>query len=374
MSTLQLPVGQVVSSRPNLYTIDFERAVEITSLAVRHYQNRSGPYGRGWQLPEDAALDLPEAIRQDPVQMARFWFWSCMFMRGRIKSKHAITRLARLYTQEAAAGRPDLLDPDVGRYLRPDYINQVLAKYALSRYGSGWVRNAELLVGQYGGNPTRIFDGLISSGNPFEAACRRLCNRPGSVGGGFWGFQKKMASMLIYYLEVAQLIDPFPFPPPVDFHHVRIALSTGIIDLHGHVLQTVDELEYGLLDDLRRVYLVISQESGTPTVMLAQAIWLLSSYLCTETPGNALTERGAYDARQTKLIYQLPDWSKASPAAINSYLRSCGTCPLEHLCQLWVPSGQWYDHGVVGSMLFPRTRPDLPVLFNPYQLAGSAAR
>lgn len=360
----QRPV--LTSRRPDRYTIYESRGFQLLDTATHGYIHSVHPYGQShWLLPEQSIALAPH-LEGDAAAQALFYCRACQFMRGRITSVQAMIRLDRLVRTEDAAGRPNVLDPKVAIGLSVDYLNEVFSRYSLSRYGAGWQINSQRLLDTYGGNVLRIFDDDMT----YEKACFRLCNQDGR---GQWGFQNKMTSMLIYYLTEADLIAPFPYPPPVDWHHLSLAIRNEVIDLQGNVLKSKKDLEKGCLADLAALYMRYSQQTGIPSNIIAKACWLQSVYLCSQAPGNGLAARGEYNARSTQHVYEPPDFETDPPAVMEAWLKTCAICPLQKTCRVIMSSAGWYDLGVAGLYMAPRPVPSAERiaesgLFNPHVL------
>lgn len=364
----------VISRRPDRYSINTDRAVEVLDVAVDFFTKGKHPFGQDhWILPEHA-VELPPEITNDPSRQALFYFWACMFMRGKIKSTQAIQRLLRLYESERDLGHANILEPSIAITLSQDYIGQVLKTYGLyGSYARGWLINAHRLLERYDGDILKAFADVTNYRQAYVVLCHVARTKA-----GFWGFKRKMASMLLYYLFVAGLFGQEDFPPPVDWHHISLAERVGIVDLLGNVLDGDADLEDGACEDMREVYLYYMARRGVSTIVLARTFWLLSAYLCMMAPGNQIDEQGEEAARSTTAVYTPPDWTQATPKMINDYLQSCAICPLRQWCDKLMPSFQWYTWGKLGALEFPRTEPtqeeiDAVILFNPYELEGNKA-
>ena len=336
------------------FTVDPQRLEEVLGTLVPAYEKSLPPYDRpSMMLPQDPR-HMPPGIEDDPLMLARFFFYSCLFMRGLIKSVDAIKRLSRLFSDEQTAGRVNLLEPRLAIIAGPTYIAPVLQRYRLSfLYNSrGWSINSQRLLKKYDGDPRRILDGVTD----YETACQRICND--DHGGGMYGYREKMVSMLLYYLMDFGLITKFPYPPPVDFHHVRIAISNGIIKIQGAEGLT-SRLLNDMLKSLRKAYFDYSSRKNIPPDIIANTVWLYSAYMCRYAPGTTMSA-GEYQARSTELTIPKINWG--SPAIMQSWDRTCGSCLVEPTCKLSVPSAEYYRHGTVGQFVQPRQSPPAPRL------------
>lgn len=238
---------------------------------------------------------------------------------------------------------PEIFLPEVVRHYDPRMIAEIVRGYGLGyqhqQIGRFWVENARRLLERWAGDPRKMFDGVYT----YEESLDRIRND--ERGGGFLGFQKKMTSMITYYLMDEGLIEPYVFPLPVDLHVMRITVATEMMRFIGY-----DESENVLsdesLDMARQLYYDYAVRVGVNPLRLCDAVWLLSQSLCGKQPGNITLEpdgRANRNGRQTRLVPLPLDTS--DPRQQRAYDGSCAHCPVRVRCGWNVPGKVYYVQG-----------------------------
>lgn len=324
-----------------LVEINWPKAKAICGQLLAALRTTQYPYGETWALPQTF---IPSAITDDPVTHARFLFYSCHYMRGTIKSDLAIKRLIILHHRH-----PKLFDPEYASQQSSfDLLFEQLGELIgyktveISRY---WQENSRRLVTHWNGDPRAIFAEVVDAESlyRFSTNARAEGHEDDERTKGFLGFQKKMASMLAYFLMDAKLVAPFTASPPVDFHLVRIMLATGILTATPEREDEVLRYEH-LTPAGIKVLERYATEHEVSLVELGNALWMLSVVLCSRAPGNMSS--GRKKGVHGKAIQPVPlmiDWDNAAHRA--AHLASCGSCPLESSCTFNVPSGPYYQGG-----------------------------
>lgn len=154
---------------------------------------------------------------------------------------------------------------------------------------------------------------------------------------GFFCFQAKMCSLLTYFLMDAGLIERVSMSPPIDFHHMRAMIGTGIIPLSpGRYSPRAVER---LADLVGRRYLDRFHEMDP--VHFADLLFVLSREGCARAVS---TEN--------------PNWENQK--LVSQYRRSCGRCPVEHTCHDTTLQESYYTKGEVRQRVIhviPRPKP-----------------
>lgn len=237
----------------------------------------------------------------------------------------------------------------------PATITLFLREFGLGfqsdQIGKFWVQNARRLTELWDGDPRNILDGVSS----YNQALERIQNN--KKGGGFLGFQEKMVSMLLYYLMDEELIDFFYFPIPIDLHVMRVSVANEIVTFTGEP-NNGDVMSGELLAALREMTLNYARHNGVNPLRLCDALWLLSSTLCEQSPGN-MTHSGRYQARSTYLAPVELTWNRSQ---IEAFDRSCRSCPVRDTCKWDIPSGPYYRRGQL-IKLRQRSEPPIQTLF-----------
>lgn len=312
-----------------------DRAVRLFARLIGEHHREGFPY-----TPENMAKLPQHQVPSELWSNANFWFYLCHLMRGKLKSDYAAERVVRLYRLA-----PDLFDPKQAAVMTSEAIDGELKRVFSSvpkfqQYGEAWQRNSEILLA-WGGDIRNVYRGVRT-----EAAVReRVVNKRDYTLSlkerGLYMFQAKMCSLLTIFLMGARLIPTIRMSPPIDFHHMRVMVGTGMIPLEpgayrpGQVAAAGDKIGREYLDRFARMH----------PVKFADLLFVLSREGCVR----AVTEPEA-------------DWS--DPNVLARYRRTCGRCPLEDMCDHTVVTGDYYvrdgePRPRVISVI-PRPKPTLP--------------
>ncbi len=335
--------------------IDYRRAKEVFALMLARYEKREYPYHN---LENDLPQNLVAPwIREDPKRFARHLFFACHYMRGTI-----ITRNAFLFLNDLHSEFPWLFTYEV--LLRsPQEVAEVLKTkiaWEHQRVARMWLRNARILVEKWGDDPRTLFKGSPSR----EALYRRVMGKrhkrwtrkngrrvlAPSRYQSFAGFKEKMTSMLAYFLEATDLIEPTPLSAPVDYHHFRVYLATGMIVIEG------DSVSY---ERIRRVGVKLAEKLQADfelsQVAYADVVWLWSVRSCRGAPHNQTKQIGRFERELIPVVW--------SDAQVSAHARTCGRCTIAAHCRYGVPAGVYYTTGVF--TLIDCTNPPQGALFHP---------
>ncbi len=323
---------------------------------------KEGRYPYNVVKPPQRPENMPNNLVWGSVEHARFLFCVCYYMRGGIESETAILALARLY-----ANKPEIFVPkSFAQLLEPDNeaskISELLAQYGLNynatHIGRYWIHNFIKLERGWQGNPANLFTGVSG----YDEICRRVINKRDKEKGsqknhGFYGFREKMVSMIIHFLMDAEIIQPFVFPVPVDFHVLRVLVANELLVVNGS--QAGDDLYTNDLQAAaRRLTDTYCRQHAVDALRLGDALWLLSGSLCHLHPGNQM-KVGDRNGRQTELTRLRVVWNKSQT---ERFLRSCHLCPITGSCRHNIASAPYYVQGKL-KILGPRGVPDQSFLF-----------
>lgn len=322
------------------------------------YFNHQYPYSlESTQVPQDEK-NMPKTLERGGREHAMFLWNVCAYMRGGTDSGFAVSALGKLYDN-----RPELFLPETILAVSQDEIAKELNGVGLGfQYTAAkqWHQNSNLLLEKYDGDPRNIFNGVDN----YDELVDRVKNKGGNRG-GFLGFREKMTSMAAYYLMEAGLVEEFPFPVPVDIHVMRVSIANQFVTFPAAELPS-NVLSEKLLQILRDLYLDYSVERNINAVDLSNMVWLLSDALCSNSPGNRVTEpngRANRIGRKTLVLPTIVD--PDNPSHVRQYDKTCGRCPVEHTCELNVLGGASYNalgrvviqspRLRIGATLFPQT-------------------
>lgn len=316
------------------------------------------PYDqKGAVIPQDI---IPKWLRDDKPALFNFYFYICLYMRGGIESLQAFNAMLRLRVD-----KPELFDAFHAQHLTQEELQPIIAEYigwdseAVARF---WIENSKRLVRNWDGQAINIFCGHSSNVftrlDSYEEALRRIRNKRTEAewkkaclvddrGEGFMGFQPKMVSMYVYFVDWEGLLEKqFIYPTPADFHNFRFGLALRALVLHPQPenLRSTEKIS-GPWRALTVRYLEARKGKVSP-VELADAIWLFSLTLC---GGSPLTD---YHERKDKNGHGLfaeegIDHSKTpnflAPKFRGRLERTCLSCPLIDMCELAIPAGPYYQ-------------------------------
>lgn len=308
------------------------------------------PYDqRGAVIPQNV---IPESLRQDREALFNFYFYICLYMRGGIESLQAFKALLRLHRDQ-----PELFDPVIAQNLPFEEVHAHIKNYigwdakAVARF---WIENSRRLVRNWNGQASNIFSDL----RDYDEALRRIRNKRTKKewrescavddrGEGFMGFQPKMVSMLVYFVDWEGLLkEQFIYPTPADFHNFRLALAHRILVLEPEPenLRSTEHISKPWRDLTVR-YLQARKGKVTP-VQLADCIWLFSLESCGNSPLTDYHERvdknghGMFE-REDLPHSTAPDF--LSPRFRKRLQRTCLACPILDSCELAIPAGPYYQ-------------------------------
>lgn len=349
------------------------RVEEICTRLVGAFERDEFPYNIGTE-PQEL---IPPHIKVDPLKHSLFLFGACFFMRGTIQSDYAFKQLLAIYDLH-----PELYDPRFlsGSDIDNEYVFvrfKPFIKYRLFEIAKIWLDGFRRLQEDWDGDPRNIFVGVHDADELYRRAVNIQSHSkwkkvPNKLR-GFMGYRAKIANMLAYFLMEAHLVEEFVTSSPFDFHNARVFLGGEAIVLEGDAVyryEDVADIGSGLVETYCRAH-------GVATKKVAAALWVLSTTLCRNAPGNRTLNRTKskegnkregerhtleYKPQQRKeqpdLLIYTPDWSDAKD--VQEHELSCGLCPVRDLCTLNVASGFYYEDGSFRTQ--PRTEP-LPHLF-----------
>ncbi len=331
------------------YIVDVARRDEVLDAILDRYRHGGYPYNLKRSML--SVLKMPDRLRRGGEAEARFWLFACMLMRGGINSDTALDALSRMYDREMGVSGRQPFHPKRAQYLSIEEMSGLLqeAGTGLYRIARDWIAVAQLLVQRYDGQVLQ----MMSQIGDYDDAVRLLHNEKNR---GLPGFQFKMVSMLIFFLTEAELIEYFPYPPPVDFHLQRVPIETLMIvrkDGNSRLAYTARQhIEFQSC--LRAMYMdyIISRDIRSNEV--SDAVWLLSRMMCRWNPGNTAYVPKERDGRKTIVTIHQADFTALSD--MKRYERSCARCPVESMCERNVSSGPYYVQGIIGAT-GPRARP-----------------
>lgn len=328
------------------------RGFAVFDLIIKRWQAepKQFPYNQKTAvIPQNV---IPHWLRSDKEKLINFYFYICLYMRGGIESLQAFKAMLSLF-----ADRPELFDPFYAQHLTESELQPIIALYVgwdSNKVAQFWIENSKRLVRNWNGQAANIFNGLAD----FEESLRRIKNKTtkrewkkacvvDDRGEGFMGFQAKMVSMFVYFVDWEGLLNKqFIYPTPADFHNFRIGLALRImvIEPQPESLRSTEKIsEPWRMLTVR--YLEARRGRVTP-VELADAIWLFSLTLCGASPLTDYHERTDWKGHGLFGEGGIEHSSRPSflsPKLRGRLVRTCLSCPLISRCELAIPAGPYYQ-------------------------------
>ena len=333
--------------------VDKKRAKLVFERLLKALRANRYPYNVA-SLPQQ---QIPEDIRKDPLDHAVFLFYVCHLMRGAIQSDMAIRQLVVLRRHTPAFFQPELVSTWDRDRIKNTLVSAI--DYHGDEVARFWQVNSKALWERWQGDPRLIFRSTGCADSLRLAITNKKIkgDKPQDLfdhNWGFEGFQGKMASMLAYFLMEAGLIGPFPIAPAVDFHLLRVMLSTEVLKLPKEL--RIKGVRYDQMYPLGvKVLEQYCKETGVSTVEIGDALWAHSTTACRAAPGNTSLDRtGERDENGKKKIPRQLRVRQDNPEHVSQYEQSCHRCPVQDLCNWNVPAGPYYEVGKF--MLYDRVR------------------
>lgn len=331
--------------------VNQDRIDEVLGALVEAYENNEYPYNLdSTRVPQDER-HMPPSLERGTVEHAMFFWNLCYYMRGGTESTTAVIYLSKLYED-----RPDLFNCEGILDSSPEDIERELKSHGLGMQRDNsrhWYKNAERMLELYDGDPRKIFEDT----GDYEVVLKRIANK-GKV--GFAGFQKKMTSMIAYYLMDEGLIKHHTYPIPVDIHVSRVMLETRMIEFPDAPFGT-DLYSDELLDQMRDIAYRYAVDNNIDWLRLCDAVWLLSQALCSDAPGNQSSEPLGIENRNGRSTPLRPvPVDIYSPTQQRAYERTCRACPVQEYCDFNIPAGKMYN--VLGGLIIRQLRREFPII------------
>jgi len=334
-------------------TVHRDQVFALVDMLLERWQ--STPKQHPFNL-RDAVIPqvvIPPSLRNNKHELACFYFYVCIYMRGGIESLQAFNAMLRMRD-----AHPDLFKPIYAQWLSALQVQEILKEFVGwdSRQASiHWVENSRRLARKWKGEPLRLIKGL----RDYDEALRRIKNKrtktelakAGEDGAGFMGFQPKMVSMFLYFMDWEKLLNPrFLYPAPADFHNYRIGLATGAIEVDtaaGQVIRYSEKISAPWREALM-AYLKIRRADP---VAVADVLWLFSLTMCGNSPATITKEEEDEQEEAMSTLFSNGHsgsfHGSATPELLRGYQKTCLVCPLATKCRFGIPARPYYRKGVL---------------------------
>lgn len=350
---------------------DKERARIVFGILNSQWINQQGILNRG-NLPQDYVEEI-----QNKKEYANMFLYLALTQRGGIMSEdpfRMIISTKRIF--------PDLFDPKkVTRNWNPLKIEEafrVVARkeglhwkgerkagslgYKIEQHPKAWYHNSRVLHSKWKGDVRNIYKGV----NDFEDAFARIDSKRNGVN-GLIGMRRKIFALLTIWLQEKKLIHNFPSAIPVDFHAMRIFLSTGVMSFgdwgapflpkHEHHPCQLENfpsvrVSENFVDQITLWTENFMKENDFSHMSINPAVWILSRTLCTRHVQNTAKLDGKF--------YFTPDVMSQNYAwpreGVNRVQHPCYFCQLMTYCNFAVPQAPYYKWGyliILDKVSFP---------------------
>lgn len=338
-------------------TVDRKAVFKLLDTILPEWEERKYPYNR-----KDAVIPqtiIPKELRDDKYALACFYFYICIYMRGGIESLQAFNAMLQMQHDH-----PELFIPLYVQWIPHQELQEILKEYIGwdSRAAAhNWIENSRRLVLHWKGDPLNLIKGLKS----YTEACRRIRNKKtkGEIaksrhnGVGFVGFQYKMVSMLLYFYDWEEWLEPrFPYPSPADFHNFRLGIAAGAIKVTlkpGEMAKANEKMSR----PWRLAIFSYIIERGADPVKVSDALWLRSLVQCGNSPLTLTKDdplRQKLDKEKKKIETLMTHagikeewdhrkWAMSKTAALK---HTCFICPFVGTCRP-VPARPYYTKGLL---------------------------
>lgn len=315
--------------------VDYERAELVFGKLLSALPKRQYPYDR--VKPPHAPENLPKTLELGSVNHAWFLKDGCLWMRGGVKSDTAIKSLGSLYDDQ-----PKLFVPKKARIENPQRLAWLFKEHGLpfQKTNAGyWISNADRLYSWWDSNPLLIYDNITTYSDPYDELCKRIAHQKNS---GFFGFQKKMTSMITHFFMDSGLISKFIFPIPIDFHLLRFMVMHEILKV-SEGLRNGNWYEPEVEEAARQVTYRYCKRNEVSPLVLCDTLWLYIRFMCSKHPGtrSRVVRR---DGRKSVIDPISVVWNKSQSKA---YENSCGSCVVEDTCKFVAGAASYYIKGVL---------------------------
>ncbi|MBI2609991.1 hypothetical protein HYW53_02335 [Candidatus Giovannonibacteria bacterium] len=361
---------------------DAEVAFEVFSTLEDWWRERRGYLAK---IVPPHHYYLPRGIERNSTELCRWLFFMAIPMRGGINSDDAFRFMKAFY--ESA---PEFFDPHVVQKKNPDEIMYAVRavagaihnggskgrkkagtfSYKMEEHVAAWIVNARVLVERWGGDVRKVFESVAD----FEEAFARVDYERNEF--GFIGMRRKIFSLLTLWMQDFHMIHKFPMPLIVDFHTIRMLLQHRILQTEYKILgpnntknplrvrpesmwnYTALRVTEKLVDQIITWSQKFCEKRNLVPYDVAHGLWYNSRLLCASYLGNRSKEKKLDDNRRTVTEFLIDaEPLKTRAGWPKDYRDPCRHCPVETTCKVAIPSGPYFDWGVMVKagkhVLFP---------------------
>lgn len=325
----------------------------LGELLEAYYANRY-PYIEGVMDFPQQSRNLPQNLVRGGIEEANYFFALCNYMLGATDSMMMAHRFRTLYEYTSETLFNWTVVSSMDRDALRARLREAGLDFRANEVPDIWIENAQRILERYDGDIRALYPRANQDWRTLQTL---LVNT--DQGEGFRGFKAKMARMLTFYMMRQELVDYFLVPPQVDFHVMRIFWACRLVIPHDDTDTEMQRLNSGQIVKYAHgvteaLYEHLSK-SGQNWLDMSDALWTFSRSMCSQAPCNTAS-KGIKGTKERPAVLPRPTpvtWSHVQRLA---YRRSCGRCPIEHLCKSGVPSAFYYgfDNTTLGTV--PRER------------------
>ena len=203
----------------NVLNYDEDKAVEIFRILANAMAQKEGIF-KDLTFPQDLY-----PVQGDSRTVIHWLMYLSLPQRGPVRSEELTWPLYRLFLKQ-----PELFDPrTVVENFKEEYLASIFSKTALKykdeEIARFWMHNSRLVVERWDGN----FENAFIDTTSFEEFYTSIDWKQQPKGRGIRGMRRKLASMMLIFLQRRELAPKYATPPPVDFHLLRELIATGVI-------------------------------------------------------------------------------------------------------------------------------------------------
>ena len=335
--------------------VNWERVKFVFDTLIAAWEKKDFPYNLPKAKPPQDE-NMPKTLERGGLREALKYFYDCLYMRQDM-SDTGMGLLSRLYDDHSW-----LFYPPAMLKLKAEEVEEYLKQYGRAFHAKEnaryWVENTRRLVEHWGGDPRNIY----ASGDYWEICKKVGRETKGYEDIGFFGFKRKMTSMLAYYLVQAGLIPDGEYAIPVDIQVCKTVFGHEFFTFIGDWPNGHLGHEW-LFDLVRCISLQYLKSTGKSFVALSNALWIFARTLCKRYPGNR-TRRGGGKGRNIILIPEPIDSRSWTHAKTRSVDRSCRICPIRSTCVYEVPQAENKHHGRIITRRKRITPPQGDLIFD----------
>lgn len=368
---------------------DEKRAIVVLRELEQRMKHRHGVFNK-IVLPQDLY-----SIPRDKKQATHWLAYLALVQRGPIMAEELSRAMSRIYRLDHRFFDPNYVAENFTVKTLSDEFMQCVLKYNAEELAKHWMNNSIVIARKWDGDIRNAYQGVTD----FEEFYSRIDQHQLPEGDGFMGMRRKIASLMTIFLQEKGLVHYFACPIPIDFQAIRIFVGTRVINprlkpfepkknkfrqrfLEGMPSIRISDRD---IEELHVKVFHTIRKYGIEHLLSNPGTWVIGREYCANYFGaksirnkegldpelwdkrreaanvlinpEDLRRRSPRKSERFKLTSHSGDQnSTKSLGWPKNYKDYCQHCPLEQSCTKVVPSGTYYDDGVI----FPLVRIEYP--------------